>query len=92
MTCSTTQQYCSQLVLGGSTILSDQVDNFFQDQIFFRDSKPDRERLDDKAADVLVNTIPAARSNMGPHNLQNGIFCHVTTSCPENVVQDHGEV
>ena len=39
-----------------------------------------------------MNTIPAARSDMGPHNLQSGIFCHVTTSCPENAVQDHCEV
>ena len=72
--------------------MSDQVDNLFQDQIFLRDGKPDRECLCNKAADVPVNTIPAARSDMGPHNLQTGIFCHVTTSCPENVVQDHGEV
>jgi len=29
---------------------------------------------------------------MGTHNLQNGIFCHVTTGYPENAVQDHREV
>ena len=72
--------------------MSDQVDNFFQDQIFLRDGKPDRKCLGNKAADVPVNTIPAARSDMGPHSLQSGIFCHVTTSCPENLVQDRGEV
>ena len=72
--------------------MSDQVDNFLQDEIFLWDGKPDRECLRDEAADVPVNTIPAARSDMGPHNLQSSIFCHVTTSCPENVVQDHGEV
>jgi hypothetical protein len=72
--------------------LSNQIDNLLQDQIFLRDGKPDRECLGNKAADVPVNTIPAARSDMGPHNFQSGIFCHVTTSCPEDVVQDHGEV
>ncbi len=72
--------------------MSDQVDGLLQDQIFLRDGKPDRECLGNKAADVLVNTIPAARSDMGPHNFQSGIFCHATTSCPENVVHDHGEV
>jgi hypothetical protein len=72
--------------------LSDQVDNLFQDQIFLRDGKPDRECLGDKAADVPVNTILATRSDMSPHNLQTGIFRHVTTSCPENVVQNHREV
>ena len=72
--------------------MSDQVDNFFQDQIFLRDGKPNRECLGNKAADVPVNTIPAARSDMGPHSLQSGIFCHVTTSCPENLIQDRGEV
>ena len=70
--------------------MSDQVDNLLQDQIFLRDG--DRGYLGNKAADVPVNTIPAARSDMGPHNLQSGIFCHATTSCPENVVHDHGEV
>ena len=36
-----------------------------------------------------MNSTSAARSDMGPHNLQNGIFCHVTTCCPEILVQDH---
>ena len=72
--------------------MSDQVDNLFQDKIFLWDGKPDRECLGNKAANVPMNAIPAARSDMGPHNLQNRIFCHVTTSCPENIVQDHGEV
>ena len=70
----------------------DQVDNLHQDQISFRGGRPDRKRLGNKAEDVLVNTIPAARSDMRPHNLQRGIFCHVTTSCPQNVVHDHGKV
>ena len=60
--------------------MSDQVDNLLQGC------------LGSKAADVLVNIIPAARSDMGPHNFQSRIFCHVATSCPKNVVQDHGEV
>jgi hypothetical protein len=74
--------------------LTDQVDNLnlLQHQISFREGKPGRERLGNKAVDVPVNAIPAARSDMSPYNLQSGIFCHVTTSCPENVVQDHGEV
>ena len=73
-------------------MLSDQVDNLLQDQIFLGHGKPDRECLGYKAADVAVNTIPAARSDMGPHSLQSSIFCHDATSCPEHVVQDHGEV
>jgi hypothetical protein len=89
MTFSTIQQ---QSTIGWSTIFFHQVDNLLQDQISFRGGRPDRKRLGNKAADVLVNTIPAARSDMRPHNLQSSIFCHVTTSCPENAVQDHGEV
>jgi len=77
--------------IGRSTILSDHVNNLLQDQIFL-DDKSDRECLGNKAADVPVNTIPAARSDMGHHGLESGIFCHVTTSCPENVVQDYGQV
>ena len=72
--------------------MSDQVDNLFQDEIFLRDGEPDGECLRNKAADVPVNTILAARPDMRPHNLQTGIFCHGATSCPENVVQDHREV
>ena len=89
MTFSITQQ---QLTIGRSTILSDQVDNLLQDQISFRGSRPDRKRLCDKVEDGLVNTIPAARSNMSPHNFQSRICCNVTTSRPENAIQDHGEV
>ena len=39
-----------------------------------------------------MNTIPAARSDVGAYDLHGGVFCHVTTSSPENVVQDHGKV
>jgi len=85
----TTQQSSA---IGGNTILSNQVDDLLQDQIFLRDGKSDRECLGNKAADVPMNTIPATRPEMGAHNLQSGIFCHVTTGCPENVVQDYGEV
>ena len=67
------------------------MDDLLKDQIFFR-GKPNRGCLANKAADVPVNAISAARSDMGTHNLQSGIFCHVTTGCPENVVQDHREV
>ena len=79
-------------IIGWGTILSDQIDNLYQDQIFLRDGGPNRECLGNKAANVPVDTVPAARSNMDPHNLQSSIFCHVATSCPENVVQDHSEV
>ena len=75
-----------------TTILFDQVDNLLQDQIILWGGKPDRECLGNKFAYVLVNIIPAARSEMGPHNPQSVIFCHITTSCPENVIQDNGEV
>ena len=71
--------------------MSDKLDSPLQDQIFFRGGRPDRERPSNKVGDVLVNTIPAARSDMRPHNLQSSILCHVTTSYPENVVHDHGE-
>jgi hypothetical protein len=72
--------------------LSDQVYNLLQDQIFLWDSKPDRECLRHKAAYVPVDTISAAGSDMGAHNPQSGIFCYIATSCPENIIQDHGEV
>ena len=72
--------------------MSDQVYNLLQDQIFLWDSKPDRECLRHEAAYVPVNTIPAAGSDMGAHNPQSGIFCYIATCCPENIVQDHGEV
>jgi hypothetical protein len=89
ITSSTTQQ---QSTIGRSTIIFHQLDNPLQDQISFQGGRPDRKRLGNKAEDVLVNTIPAARSDMRPHNHQSRVFCHVTTSCPENAVQDHGEV
>jgi hypothetical protein len=54
-------------------MVSDKLDSLLQDQIFSRD-KPDRERLGNKAGNVLVNTIPAARSDMCPHNLQSGVL------------------
>ncbi len=72
--------------------MPDQADDLLQDQIFLWDSKPDRECLRHEAAYVPVNTIPAAGSDMGAHNPQSGIFCYIATSCPENIVQDHGEV
>ena len=78
-------------LLGRRTILSNQVSNLLKDQILFR-SKSNRECLRNKAADVPVNIIPAARSDMRIHNLQNSIFRHVTTACPENVIQDYSEV
>jgi hypothetical protein len=45
------------------------ADNLLQDQISFREGRPDRERLGNKAVDVPVNTIPAARSDIRPNNL-----------------------
>ena len=72
--------------------MSDQVYSLLQDQIFFWDGKPDGECLGNKTVDVPVNIIFAARPHMLPHNPQNGTFCHVITSCPENVVQDDCQV
>ena len=77
---------------GWDTISPDQADDILQDQIFFLGCKSDRKCLCNKAADIPVNTIPAARSDMGIHNFLSGISCHATTGCPENVIQDHGEV
>ena len=48
----------------GDTILSDQVSNLLQDQISLWHRKSDREGLCNKAADILVNPIPAARSDV----------------------------
>ena len=72
--------------------MPDQVDNFFQDQIFLWDGKPDCKRLCNKAANIPVNTIPAARSDMRIRNLHNDTVCHIATGRLEDPVQDHGEV
>ena len=74
------------------TISPDQADDILQDKVFYRGCNSIRTCLCNNAADIPVDTIPAARSNMDIHNLQSGIFCHVTTCCPENIVQDHGKV
>ena len=71
--------------------MSDHVDYLLQDEILL-DGKPDRECLGNKAADVSVDAILAARPRMSHHDLESGIFCHVTASCPENVVQYYGKV
>ena len=81
----------NQLVLGG-TISSNQADNILQDQVFFRDGKSNRKCLCNKAADIPVNTVPAARSDVGIHNFLSGISFHATTGFLGNVIQDHGEV
>ena len=39
-----------------------------------------------------MNTIPASRSDMGAHDLQNGIFRHIASGGPEDGIQDHGDV
>jgi hypothetical protein len=78
--------------IGWGTISSDQADDILQDQIFFLGWKSDRKCLCNEAADIPVNTIPAARSDMGIYNLQSSTSCHATIGCPENVIQDHGEV
>ena len=83
-----------------STILPDEIDNPLHDNILLCLGKlrghtllrPVRECRLDKAAYVLVNTIPVAGSDMGAHNPQSRIFCYTATSCPEDIVQDHGEV
>jgi hypothetical protein len=72
--------------------LPDQGDNLLQDEVLMRDGKPDRKCLCNKAADIPVNTIPAARSDMGTRSLQSGIFRHIASAFPENIIQDHGEV
>ena len=66
--------------------------NLLHDQIFFRDRRSHRKCLRNKAADVLVNAVPTARSDMGTHRLQGGIFRHITCGGTEDVIQDHGEV
>jgi hypothetical protein len=79
-------------IIDWDTISPDQADDILQDQIIFRVRKSDRKCLCNKAANIPVNTIPAARSDMAIHNLRSGTSCYATTSCPENVIQDHGEV
>ena len=76
----------------GNTILPDQVDNLLQDQVFLWGSKSDWKFICNKAADILVNTIPTARFDIGIHSLQSGIFCHTASGCLGNIIQDQGEV
>ena len=73
--------------------MPDQVDNLLQDQVFLR-GEPDRrpDNKCNKVADVPVNPIPPARSDMITHNLQSSIFRHISSGCPENVIQDHSQV
>jgi hypothetical protein len=73
--------------------LPDQVDNLLQDQVFLRVGEPVRKCLCNKPPDILVNTVPAARSNIGLHNHQSDIFCHdIASRCPKHLIQDHDEV
>ena len=90
----------SSTILGGDTvsisredtISPDQVDDLLQERVVLRDGKPARKCLCNKAADTQVNAIPAPRSDMGSHNIQSGISCRIACDCPENTIQDHGEV
>ena len=85
-------QHCGQWSsIGWGTISPNQAINLLQDQIFFRDCGSG---LRNKASDVPVNTVPAARSDMGTHRLQSGIFRHTASAGhgPEDSIQDHGEV
>ena len=70
--------------------MPDQVYNLLQDRAFLREVKC--YSLRNKVADIPMNTIPAARSDMGIRNLQSGIFCHIVGGCLGNPIHDHGEV
>ena len=72
--------------------MPDQVNNPLQDQVLLRVGESARKCLRNKAPDILVNTVPAARSDMGLHNHQSGIFCHIASRCPKHLIQDHDEV
>ena len=76
----------------GYTILSDQVNNLLQDQISLWHRKSDREGLCDKAADISVNPIPAARSDVPIRCWLDVTGRHIASSDPEYVIQDDGEV
>ena len=71
--------------------MPDQVDNLLQDQVVVR-IEPVRKCLRNKPPDILVNTVPVARSDMGLHNHQSDIFCHIASRCPKHLIQDHDEV
>ena len=66
----------------------DQVHDLLQDQIFLRKLG----RNCDKTADILVDTVPAARHDMRILNLQNGIACHIASDCLEYPIQDHCKI
>ena len=48
--------------------------------------------LFNKPADVTVNAIPAARSDMVIHNLLSGILHRISSGNPENAMHNHCQV
>jgi len=62
-----------RIALTWNTILPDQINNLLQHQIFLLQRESDRKRPGNKAVDVLVYTIPAARVDMPIHGRLNVI-------------------
>ena len=75
-----------------NTILPDQINNLLQHQISLWHRESDRERLSNKAVDISVNPISAARVDVSIHCRLNVIGGHTARNCPKYVIQDDGEV
>ena len=88
LSCSPPPPFACALNQQGLTPELDQVNDLFQEQIFLREL----DRISNKVADILVDTVPAARYNMRVLNLQSGIACHIASDCLAYPIQDHCEI
>ena len=73
-------------------MVPDQIVNLLQDQVFSRHRKSHPERLRNKAGDVPVNPVPAARTRVNIHGHLNDVVRHTACIYPKYAIQDNGEV
>jgi len=52
----------------GATILPDQLNNLLQNEVSLWGPEPGHKRLHDKAANITMNPVPAARADMPIHS------------------------
>lgn len=80
------------IALTWNTIVPDQINNLLQHQVSLRHRESDRERLGNKAVDISVNPIPAARVDMPVDGRLNDVAGYIARGCPKYIIQDGGEV
>ena len=75
----------------GATILPDQLNNLLQNEVSLWGPEPGHKRLHDKAANIPMNPVPAARADMPIHSRLHVVGRHVIPGSPKHVIQDYDE-